>query len=186
MTAEATKPSVLSTGTWTIDPAHTSVGFTVRHLMISKVRGSFTTVSGSVTVPEGDPFATVVDVIIDPVSITTGEANRDVHLRSADFLDVEKFPAIAFRSTSITAAKGGYQLGGDLTMHGVTRSVSLDVEFDGVGTDPWGNTKAGFSASGEINRKDWGLEYNAALEAGGVLIGENIKLQFDVQLAQAK
>ncbi len=174
----------LTAGTWNIDASHTTVGFVVRHLMIAKVRGSFTKVSGTVTVPE-DPFATVVDVVIDPLSISTADEARDGHLRGADFLDVEKYGQITFKSTKITAAGGGYQLVGDLTIKGISKSVSLDVEFDGIQQDPWGNTKAGFSATGEINRKDWGIEYNAALEAGGVLIGEQVKLQLDVELAKA-
>lgn len=180
MNAIASAP--IAIGTWNVDASHSNVGFMVRHLMIAKVRGNFTKVTGTVTVPE-DPFATVVDVVIDPNSITTGDDARDGHLRGADFLDSEKYGQITFRSTSVSEVKGGYQLVGDLTLHGVTKSVALDVEFEGVSKDPWGNTKAGFSASGEINRKDWGIEYNAALETGGVLIGEMVKLQLDIELA---
>ena len=175
----------LTAGTWAIDPSHSSVSFTVRHLMISKVRGSFGNVVGSVTVTN-DLAGTLVDVTIDPASIDTGEPARDAHLRNADFLDVAKFGQITVKSTAVEASKDGYRLVGDLTIRGIAKSVQLAVEFDGTGIDPWGNTKAGFSASGEINRKDWGIEYNAVLEAGGVLIGEQVKLQIDAQLVQPK
>ena len=174
----------LATGTWNIDASHSTVGFVVRHLMIAKVRGTFTKVSGTVTVPE-DPFSTVVDVTIDPLSINTADEARDGHLRGADFLDVEKYGQITFKSTGIVADGSDYQLIGDLTLKGVTKSMTLAVEFEGTQQDPWGNTKAGFSATGEINRKDWGIEYNAALETGGVLIGEQVKLQLDIELAKA-
>ncbi len=177
-------PTDLTTGTWTIDPMHSSVGFTVKHLMISKVRGSFQTFSGSVVVPE-DRFASAVDVTIDPASVATGDANRDGHLRNGDFFDAETFPAWTFRSTGIRADGGDYKLAGELTMRGVTKPVELDVEFEGVTKDPYGNTKAGFSAAAELNRKEWGMEYNAALETGGVLIGEKVKLVLDIQLAKS-
>lgn len=177
-------PADLTPGTWTVDPAHSSVGFTVKHLMISKVRGSFSTFSGTVTVPE-DRFASVVDVTIDPTSIATGDDARDGHLKTGDFFDTEKFPTWSFRSTSVKAAGDEYLLVGDLTMRGVTKAVELKVEFEGVSKDPWGNTKAGFTAEGEVNRKDFGMEYNAALETGGVLIGEKVKLQLEVQLAKS-
>ena len=182
LTPTLTTPT-LTTGTWNIDASHTTVGFVVRHLMIAKVRGSFTKVSGTVTVPE-DPFGTVIDVTIDPTSISTADEARDGHLRGADFLDVEKYGQITFKSTKVTADGDGYQLIGELTIKGVTNAVTLEVDFDGIQQDPWGNTKAGFSATGEINRKDWGIEYNAALEAGGVLIGEMVKLQLDVELGR--
>ena len=180
----STLAPTLTTGTWNIDASHTTVGFVVRHLMIAKVRGSFTKVSGTVTVPE-DPLATLIDVTIDPTSIATADDARDGHLRGSDFLDVEKYGRITFKSTKVTANGDGYQLVGELTIKGVTNAVTLEVDFDGVREDPWGNIKAGFSATGEINRKDWGIEYNAALEAGGVLIGEMVKLQLDVELVRA-
>jgi polyisoprenoid-binding protein YceI len=167
-------PTDLTPGTWNIDPAHSSVGFSVRHMMISKVRGSFKAVAGSLTVPE-DRFATSVKVSIDMASIDTGDAARDAHLHGSDFLDIAAF----------ASASGSYVLNGNLTIKDVTKPVALDVEFDGTGVDPWGNTKAGFSASGQINRKDWGIEYNAVLEAGGVMIGEDVKLNLDIQLAKA-
>jgi polyisoprenoid-binding protein YceI len=177
-------PTDLTPGTWTIDPMHSSVGFTVKHLMISKVRGSFQTFTGTVVVPE-NRLDTAVDVSIDPASVATGDANRDGHLRTGDFFDAETFPTWTFRSTGIRADGDDYKLAGELTMRGVTNSVELAVEFEGVTKDPYGNTKAGFSAEGEVNRKDWGMEYNAALETGGVLIGEKVKLTLDIQLAKS-
>jgi polyisoprenoid-binding protein YceI len=177
-------PTDLAPGTWTIDPMHSSVGFTVKHLMISKVRGSFQTFSGTVVVPD-DRLASTVDVTIDPASIATGDANRDGHLRNGDFFDAESFPTWAFVSTGIRADGGDYKLAGHLTMRGVTKPVELSVEFEGVSKDPYGNTKAGFTAEAEVNRKDWGMEYNAALETGGVLIGEKVKITLDIQLAKS-
>jgi polyisoprenoid-binding protein YceI len=177
-------PTDLAPGTWNIDGAHSSVGFTVRHMMISKVRGSFTDVSGTVVVPE-DRMATKVNVSIATASINTGEEARDGHVRSGDFLDVDNHPTMTFVSTAIAEAKGGYVLHGDLTLKGVTKPVSLDVEFDGTGVDPYGNTKAGFSATGEINRKDFGVEFNVVLETGGFVLSDDIKLNIDVQLAKS-
>jgi polyisoprenoid-binding protein YceI len=177
-------PLDLAPGVWNVDPAHSSLSFVVKHLMISKVRGSFEVFSGSVTVPE-DRLAATVNVTIDPKSVSTGDASRDGHLATNDFFAVEEFPTWTFVSTSISPKGSDHVLVGNLTMRGVTHPVELTVEFEGVGTDPWGNTKAGFTAEGEINRKDWGIEYNAALETGGVLIGEKVKLQLDVQLAKA-
>ena len=177
-------PTDLTPGTWTIDSAHSSVAFSVKHLMISKVRGSFSGFSGTVTVPE-DRLATSIEVTIDPATVNTADANRDAHLKTGDFFDTEKFPSWTFVSKGIRVDGNDYVLSGDLTMRGVTKPVDLEVEFEGVSKDPWGNTKAGFSAQGEVNRKDFGMEYNAALEAGGVLIGEKVKLSFDIELAKA-
>ena len=169
----------LTTGTWAIDPTHSEVGFVARHLMVSKVRGSFSDVSGTVEVADelADSVATVA---IQTASVSTGTADRDAHLRSADFFDVETFPEMTFVSTSFD----GSTLGGDLTIKGVTKAVTLDVEFNGVATDPWGNDKAGFEAKGELNRTDWGLTWNAALEKGGVLVSEKITLVIDVELGK--
>jgi polyisoprenoid-binding protein YceI len=169
----------LSAGTWTLDPTHTVVGFVARHLMVTKVRGSFADVSGTVTVAE-DVSQSVADVTIRTASVSSGTADRDAHLRSADFFDVETYPEMTFRSTSFD----GETLTGDLTIKGITKPVTLDVEFNGVATDPWGNEKAAFEAVGEINRTDWGLTWNANLEKGGVLVSEKIKLTIDVQLAK--
>ena len=178
MTAIATL-NTLTSGTWTIDPTHTEVGFVARHLMVSKVRGSFTDVSGTVTVAE-DVSESVANVVIKTASVSTGTADRDAHLRSADFFDVETFPEMTFVSTGFD----GETLTGDLTIKDVTKPVTLDVEFNGVATDPWGNEKAGFEATADINRTDWGLTWNANLEKGGVLVSEKIKLVLDVQLAK--
>ena len=169
----------LSTGTWAIDPTHSEVGFVARHLMVTKVRGSFADVSGTVEVAE-DLARSVANVTIRTASVTTGTADRDAHLRSADFFDGEAFPEMTFVSTSFD----GDTLTGDLTIKGITKPVSLDVEFTGVATDPWGNEKAAFEAEGELNRTDWGLTWNANLEKGGILVSEKIKLVIDVQLAK--
>lgn len=176
-------PTDLATGTWTVDATHSSVSFTVKHLMISKVRGSFTKFSGTVVVPD-DRFASTVSVVIDPASVNTGDDNRDGHLKTGDFFDAGSFPEWKFTSTAIRANGSDYVLVGDLTLRGVTKPVELAVEFEGVNKDPYGNTKAGFNAEGEVNRKDFGMEYNAALETGGVLIGEKVKLSLDIQLAK--
>jgi len=176
-TETSTSITALTPGTWTIDPAHTEVGFVARHLMVSKVRGQFTEVSGTVTVAE-DLSASTAEVSIGVASVSTGSPDRDTHLRSADFFDVENHPAMTFTSTSFD----GSALVGDLTIKGVTKPVTLDVEFGGVTTDPWGHTKAGFEASTTVNRKEWGLEWNVPLEGGGVLVGDKVTLSIDVQL----
>lgn len=171
--------STLTAGTWAIDPTHSEVGFVARHLMVTKVRGSFTDVSGTVEVAE-DIAQSVATVVIKTASVNSGTADRDSHLKSADFFDSETHPDMTFTSTAFT----GDTLTGDLTIKGVTTPVTLDVEFNGVATDPWGNEKAAFEATGEINRTDWGLTWNANLEKGGVLVSEKIKLVIDVQLAK--
>ena len=179
MTASTSTLNGLTTGTWTIDPTHSEVGFVARHLMVTKVRGSFADVTGSVEVAD-ELSQSVANVTIATASVTTGTADRDGHLRSSDFFDVESFPEMTFRSTAFD----GDTLAGDLTIKGVTKPVTLDVEFNGVATDPWGNEKAAFEAEGELNRTDWGLTWNANLEKGGVLVSEKIKLVLDVQLAK--
>jgi polyisoprenoid-binding protein YceI len=177
--------TALTTGTWNVDPSHSNVGFTARHLMVTKVRGSFGTFGGSITVAD-DPLQSKVEATVDAASIDTSDASRDGHLKSADFFDVENFPTWTFVSTGLTA-KGGneYTLTGDLTIKGVTKSVDFALEFDGVATDPWGNTKAGFTAETEISRKEFGLEWNVALETGGVLVGDKVKIQLDIQAVKA-
>ncbi|PKW26443.1 YceI family protein [Phycicoccus duodecadis] len=169
----------LSTGTWTIDPTHTEVGFVARHLMVTKVRGRFTDVTGTVTVAD-DLAAARADVTIKTASVATGTPDRDAHLVSADFFDAEAFPEMTFVSTSFD----GSTLTGDLTIKGISKPVTLDVDFGGVATDPWGNEKAAFEATGEIDRTDWGLTWNANLEKGGVLVSEKIKIAIDLQLAK--
>ena len=180
MTITTASITALPTGTWTVDPAHTEVGFTARHLMVTKVRGQFKDVEGTVTVAE--PFsASQVQATVKLASVDTGSADRDAHLKGADFFDVENNPEMTFVSTEVSEDT----LKGDLTIKGVTRPVEFDLEFGGVATDPWGNTKAGFEATTEINRKDWGLEWNVALEGGGVLVSEKIKINLDIQLLKA-
>jgi len=170
----------LSTGTWAIDASHSEVGFTVRHLMVSKVRGSLSGVAGTITVSDD---AIAVAATIDASTINTRDENRDGHIKSADFFDVEKHPTWNFTSTSITGQGNDFTMIGDLTLRGVTKSVTLDVEFVGVNTDPWGNTKAGFEAKGTISRKDFGVEWNAPLETGGVLVADEVKIELNIQAA---
>ena len=180
-TTTFTLPAGLTAGTWAVDPSHSSVGFVARHLMVSKVRGTFTGFSGSVTIVEGG-VGSSVQATVDTASLSTGDDGRDGHVRGADFFDVENFPTMTLVSTDLKpTGDGEFELVADLTIKGVTKSVSFDLEFVGVATDPWGNVKAGFSAEAEISRKEWGLEWNVALEAGGVLVGDKVKLQLDIQ-----
>jgi polyisoprenoid-binding protein YceI len=174
----------LSVGTWNVDPSHSRVGFVARHLMVSKVRGSFASFSGTITVAD-DPLASTVDASVDIASVSTGDEGRDGHLLSADFFDAEQFPTMTFATTSIRQDGDDYVLVGDLTIKGVTKQVEFELEFEGVNTDPWGNTKAGFEAETEISRKDFGLEWNVALETGGVLVGDKVKITLDIQAAKA-
>ena len=170
---------------WVIDPTHSKVSFKVKHLMISNVLGSFREFEGTATT-EGDDFSTAqISFSLTVSSIDTEVADRDAHLKSADFFDAEKFPKIIFSGNGMKDLGDDiYELTGDLTIKGVSKPVKLQAEFGGIGTDPWGNVKAGFSVSGKINRKDWGMTWNAALEAGGVLVGEEIKLSADIELAK--
>lgn len=169
-------------GTYTIDTAHSNVEFAVRHMMISTVKGRFGDVQGTVTIPEtGQPS---VDVTIKTASIDTRSDQRDGHLRSPDFFDVETHPEMRFRSTKVERTENGYTLIGDLTIKDVTRSVTLTVVEEGAGVDPWGNQKVAFSATGKFNRSDFGLNWNAALETGGVLVSDEVKLSIDTQLVR--
>ena len=170
-------------GTWSIDPAHSTVGFVARHLMVTKVRGRFTELEGSVHVAE-QPEQSTVEARIKTASIDTGSPDRDAHLRSPDFFDVEQFPEISFRSTRVSGSGEDWTLEGELTVRNVTRPVSLAVEFEGVSGDPWGGQRAGFTARTEVDREDWGLTWNVALESGGVLVSKKIKLELDVQLVR--
>ena len=169
-------------GEWQIDPAHTSVEFIGRHLMITKVRGSFPDVSGSITIGE-DPLDSGVNVVIETGSVSTGAPDRDGHLVSPDFFDVESHPQMTFVSTAVRANRDAWILDGDLTIKDVTKPVSMDFEFLGLVDDPWGNAKAAFSASTEIMREDWDLNWNVALEAGGVLVSKKISIEIEVQAA---
>ena len=180
MTASTvTLPAGLTTGTYVIDPSHSEIGFTARHAMVTKVRGRFTEVEGSLVIGE-DADATSAEATIQTSSVTTGAPDRDAHLRSGDFFDVEQFPTIAFRSTGVRQAGDDHVLEGDLTIKDVTKPVTLKVEFGGAATDPFGNARVGFSAETDVEREDWGLTWNAALEAGGVLVSKKIKLTLDV------
>jgi len=173
--------TIPTAGTFVIDPAHTEVGFVARHLMVSKVRGSFTQVTGEVTIAE-DPLASSVSVSIVAASIDTGVADRDNHLRSGDFLDVEKYPELTFRSTRVVQPKDNdFRLVGELTIRDVTREVTLDVEFDGVAVSPWGQEVVAFTATTEIDREDWGITWNQALEAGGVLVSKKVKIEISAE-----
>ena len=176
--------AVPSAGRWDIDPAHTSAEFVGRHLMVTKVRGSFQNVSGSIVVAD-DPLESEVEVVIDASSLSTGAADRDGHLKSADFFDVETYPEIRFVSTSVSPNGSSWKLEGDLTIKDVTKSVVLDFEFVGLVDDPWGNSKAAFSASTEILREDWGLNWNVALESGGLLVSKKIVIEIEVQASPA-
>lgn len=183
-TATATAPAL---ATWTIDPAHSHVEFAVRHMMIATVKGRFGGVTGTVRTDETNPANAQVEVEIDAATIDTRESQRDAHLKSADFFDVETFPKLTFTSTRITDVSGqSFKLVGDLTMHGVTREVTLDVTSEGRGTDPWGNERAGFTASGKLKRSEFGLTWNQALETGGLLVGDDIKITIDVELVREK
>ena len=175
----------LSLPIWAIDGAHSSIGFTVRHMVVSKVRGRFTRWSGTIAMDERDPAKAQVEITIEPRSVDTGVEQRDNHLRSPDFFEVERYSTMTFRSTRIEKVAGGEsRVTGNLTMHGVTRPVSLDVEFAGSAKDPWGGLRAGFSARGSLDRKDFGLTYNQLLETGGVLVGE--KVDFDIEVEAVK
>jgi polyisoprenoid-binding protein YceI len=173
-------PDLPAPGTWTLDPAHTDVTFTARHLMVTKVRGRFPLAVGTVTIA-ADPLESSVEATIDVARVDSGDAGRDEHLRSADFFDVERHPTVSFRSTDIEAGDGRYRLTGDLTIKAVTKPVTLDLEYLGTISSPWGDQRAGFSATTDISRKDWGLEWNVALEAGGVVVGDKVRLSIDAE-----
>ncbi|MGH3373082.1 MAG: YceI family protein, partial [Nocardioidaceae bacterium] len=169
-------------GTWVLDTVHTNVGFVGRHMMVSRVRGHFSRYAATVEIAETPEDSSLL-VSIDAASVDTGNGDRDNHLRSPDFLDVEQFPTIDFRSTSVTdAGDGHWKVTGDLTIRDVTRPVVLDVEFGGQATNPWGTPVAAFSATAEVDREDWGLTWNAALETGGFLVGKRIRLEIETEL----
>ena len=171
---------------WNIDPVHSGINFSVRHMVVSKVRGRFTKYSGALAIDDTDLTRSTIEATIDATSIDTGTAQRDAHLRSPDFLDAERFPEIRFRSTRIEkVADDRYRVTGDLTIRDVTRAVSLDVEYGGQAKDPWGNARIGFVAKASLDRKDFGLRWNQALEAGGVLVGDRIDIDLEVQGVRA-
>ena len=170
---------------WTIDSAHSEVDFTVRHMMISNVHGRFEKFTGSVDFDENYPEFTNVEVKIEAASISTRDPKRDAHLRSPDFLDAEKYPYLTFKSKRVEAIDPQHaRLVGDLTIRDVTREVTLEVEFSGTSMSPWGSTSAGFSASTRISRKDWDLNWNVALETGGWLVSDEIKIDLELEIIQ--
>jgi polyisoprenoid-binding protein YceI len=176
--------AVPTAGSFALDPAHSHVGFSVRHMMIAKVRGRFTGVSGRLEVAD-DPAESTVEIDVDVSSIDTREEQRDGHLRSPDFFDVETYPKMTFRGTGISpAGEGRFELEGELTVRDVTRPLTLDVSYNGVGQDPWGNQRVGFDASGDVNREDFGLTWNQALETGGVLVGQQAKIEIEAEFVR--
>ncbi len=172
--------------TWKIDPAHSSAHFVVRHMMITNVRGGFSGVQGTVVYDPADLNGSSVEVTIDKNTLSTGDTNRDTHVKSAEFLDVENFPTITFKSKKITKDGDGLKIAGDLTLHGVTKEVTLNVDGPTEEQkDPWGNIRVGASATTKIKRSDFGLTWNAALETGGIMLGDDLKLELEVSLIKA-
>lgn len=183
----STTESATATGTYTIDPTHSRIGFVARHAMVTKVRGSFTEFAGSGTFDEADPANSRLELTIQANSIDTGNADRDGHLRSNDFFDMETYPEITFVSTEV--AQSGpetFEVSGDLTIKGVTRPVSVEFEYTGTAVDAFGATRLGLEGKTVVNRKDWGINWNAALEAGGVLVGEKVTLEFEVSATRTE
>lgn len=174
----------MATNKWVLDPTHSELEFKVKHLMISTVTGSLKTFSAELTT-EDDKFSQAdISFTADINSIDTKNADRDAHLKSADFFDAEKFPSMEFKSTSVEGNDDEFNIIGDLTLKGITKSVKLKAEFGGIATDPWGNTKAGFNLSGKINRADFGLTWNAALETGGVMVSEEVRILGELQFVK--
>ena len=167
-------------GTWQIDPVHSEVGFTVRHMMVSKVRGTFRTVSGTFTTAE-NPLDSSVEAVIEMASVDTGNPDRDAHVRSGDFFAADTYPTMTYRSTGIREAGDGYVIEGELTLKGTTRSVPLELELGGFGPDAFGGTRAGFTARGAINRSDFGVDFNMAIEAGGVVVGDKVAIELEIE-----
>ena len=173
--------TIPSAGAFALDPAHTTVGFVARHLVVSKVRGSFSEVSGTITVAE-NPLESSVEVVIGAASINTGQPDRDNHLRSGDFLELEKYPNLTYRSTGVKSHKGNeFVLAGELTIRDVTRAVDLEVEYDGTIVSPYGQEVIAFTASTEIDREEFGITWNQAIEAGGVMVGKKVKIELNIE-----
>ena len=168
--------------TWTIDPSHSTVEFVAKHMMITTVKGRFAEFTGTIVADEENLAGSSVDVTMQTASIDTRSEQRDGHLRSADFLDVENYPEVTFRSTRVEGTKEEFKLTGDLTIRGVTRPITLDVTFGGEGKDPWGGTRASFSAHGKFDRRDFGLTWNVALETGGILVSNEVKINIEAQV----
>jgi polyisoprenoid-binding protein YceI len=172
--------------TYAIDPAHSEVGFAVRHLMISKVRGYFTGFAGKITLGPTGEVPTKIEASIDATTVSTRQDKRDVHLKSADFFDTDKYPRITFISTSVTGSGSEFAATGDLTIRDVTKSVTLKGEVGGTTTDPWGNFRVGYSVTTRINRKDFGVNFNAPLETGGVMLGDDVDITIEISATQEK
>ena len=181
--ATTTIPGYIA-GTWTIDPVHSDVSFAVRHMMVSKVRGTFHGVSGTIVTAD-DPAQSSVTADVDVSSIDTGNEQRDEHIRSADFFEVATYPTMTFRSTGVAGPGDRATVEGELTLHGVTRPVSLDLEVNGFTKDPYGGTRAGFSASTEINRKDFGITIDLPMDGGGAVVGDKVKIQLEIEAVLA-
>ncbi len=186
MTATNTETAVpgYEAATWTIDPVHSEVGFSVRHMMVSKVRGRFNTFSGEIVTAE-DPTKSSVTAEIDLKSINTGNEQRDGHIQSADFFEVETYPTMIYKSTGIRVEGGDYILDGDLTLKGVTKSVPLHLELNGFGPDPFGGTRAGFTATGVIDRRDFNVSFNAPMASGGVVVSDKVSLHLEIEAVKA-
>ncbi len=176
----------MTTFNWQFDAAHSEIGFIVKHMMFAKVRGSFGEWTGEFQFDELEPANNLATATIDVSTITTGNDQRDEHLRSADFFDVATYPELRFVSSAWEASEHGYRVTGDLTIRDITRPVTLQVTHNGSATDPWGNTRMSLSVVGQLNRKEFGLTWNQALEAGGVLVGDEVKLELDVQAIRAE
>jgi polyisoprenoid-binding protein YceI len=183
--SNTTAASQTLTGVYQLDPSHTRLGFVARHAMVTKVRGSFSAFSGTLRLDAEDPSRSSAEVVVEVASVGTGDEGRDAHLRSADFFDVEQYPEMRFTSTAAESLGGDrYRLTGELTIRDVTRPVALELEYTGSALDPFGNRRAGFEGSTEVSRKEWGLTWNAALETGGILVSDKIKLELDVSAVQ--
>lgn len=182
--ATVTIPSDL-VGTWKVDPVHSEIGFSVRHLMISKTRGRFTSYEVTIFISD-NPLDSSVTAAIDLSSVDTGNAARDNHLRTADYLEIEKYPTMEYRSTGIRQTNQGWIVDGELTLHGVTREVPLAMEVNGFGPDMWGGHRAGFSATAEISRSDFGIDIIVPLEAGGVVVGDKVSISLEIQAVLQK
>lgn len=171
-------------GTWTLDPTHSRIGFVARHMMVTKVRGAFADFTADVKIAD-DPTDSTVSAVVQMASIDTGNTDRDTHLRANDFFAIDDYPTMTLESTGFEAAGKEYKMLADLTIKGVTKPVEFDLEFDGLGQDPWGGTRAGFTASTIIDRTDFNVQFNAPLETGGVLVGDKVTIELDVQLIQS-
>ncbi len=181
-----TRPTApqIAAGAWNVDATHTRIGFVARHMMVAKVRGSFSDFTAEVHIAD-DPLRSTLVAEVQMASIDTGNDDRDGHLRTNEFFDIEQHPTMSLRSTGFRAEGEALHMHADLTIKGITHPVVFDLDFEGTAQDPWGGTRAGFSATATINRRDWGIEWNAPLETGGVLVGDKVQIELDVELVRA-